>query len=336
MPRPTPHPLDGSATILHYHRVGDPGGDPLGLNVSPPKLEEQLRALCERFSIVPLRALIEEPGPGDGLPRIAITFDDGYAGVLHHGWPLLTRFGAPATAFVPSGFVGNAREFWWDELEALVLHDRPLPPSLELHVGARTFRWHANSRRLSLRARRSTPREHLYYGLAQLLGRARPLDRDSALGAVAEWADVDPPRRSDRMPLTADELRSLAAGGLEIGAHTVTHPVLASLDADEQAGEISQGKSDIEDLVGRPVTSFAYPYGGRTDFTDESVEAVRAAGFQRACANLQGAVEPNSDPYRLPRFIVRDWSGETLLRRIEHLLDRSTPGRILRRPRKAA
>jgi peptidoglycan/xylan/chitin deacetylase (PgdA/CDA1 family) len=123
------------------------------------------------------------------------------------------------------------------------------------------------------------------------------------------------------MPLTWQGVRELAAGDVvEIGAHTVTHPVLARLDADEQAREVAGSRSELESGLGRPVTSFAYPYGGKSEYSAASIEAVRAAGFERACANVEHVPGRPPSIYELPRLIVHDWDARELLARIDAFL----------------
>ncbi len=72
---------------------------------------------------------------------IAVTFDDGYANNLHAAKPLLERFTVPATVFVAVGALEDPREFWWDELDGLLLQPGTLPDALQLHVNGRCLAW---------------------------------------------------------------------------------------------------------------------------------------------------------------------------------------------------
>jgi peptidoglycan/xylan/chitin deacetylase (PgdA/CDA1 family) len=118
--------------------------------------------------------------------------------------------------------------------------------------------------------------------------------------------------------VTEEELRSLAhAPGIEIGAHTITHPLLTTRPPAEQRSEVEDGRRRLEELTGTPVTVFSYPHGD----VDAGVEAVvRKAGFSLACQTEEGAVGRFTPRHRLPRLTVLDWDGGELLRRIERWL----------------
>jgi peptidoglycan/xylan/chitin deacetylase (PgdA/CDA1 family) len=124
--------------------------------------------------------------------------------------------------------------------------------------------------------------------------------------------------------MTAAELTKVTGEGLvEIGAHTVSHPHLASLPShDAQAAEIYGSREALESMVGRPVRAFAYPYGTARDFGDRAVEIVRRAGFDAACTAIAGSVEPGDDPFRLRRCWVHDWDLAMFERQLEwfHLI----------------
>jgi len=117
--------------------------------------------------------------------------------------------------------------------------------------------------------------------------------------------------------LTPDEARSLDSGGvIEFGAHTRTHPVLSSLDSDGQRDEVAGSKTALEELLGRPVSVFAYPHGGPGQFDERSASVVGDAGFAAAFTTIPGIVWPHSDRFAVPRFHTENISGtafQTLL-----------------------
>lgn len=124
-----------------------------------------------------------------------------------------------------------------------------------------------------------------------------------------------PPRPSHR-PLTPAEVTTLASQpGITIGAHTHNHPSLASLPADIQKQEIAESKRLLEQMVARPVTSFAYPFGSQHDVSDETRAAARASGMTIACSTIGGRVGSDTDPLSIPRVLVRDLTGDAFAQR---------------------
>ena len=143
-------------------------------------------------------------------------------------------------------------------------------------------------------------------------------ERQKVLDEVSTWAGADPKSRSPHRALTPEELVRLAEGGLiDVGAHTVTHPVLSALPATMQKSEIQGSKTFLEEILAQRVATFAYPYGSRADYTEETVAMIREAGFANACSNFPGLVWRGADRYQLPRFMVLDWDGEGFARKLD-------------------
>jgi peptidoglycan/xylan/chitin deacetylase (PgdA/CDA1 family) len=324
--------LVSRALILVYHRVTPLDFDPEWLAVHPGRFGEQLDVLRRHYNVLSVPKLHECMQKGK-VPRkaVAVTFDDGYADNLLDARPLLERYDVPATCFVTTGKLDQSSEFWWDELEGLLLETPKLPAVLSLELNGNRYCWpldegSESSTQLADRDDRNwnvlqqtplTPRQKAYRELAPIL---RTLDADSqesVLRQIAEWAGVERRVRDSHRTLRPEEVPSLNAGGLvEIGAHTVTHPVLSARPRDAQQHEIRLSKQRLEELLNHPVTTFAYPFGARGDYTAESVEIVREAGFARACSNFQGWVRRDTSSHELPRYLVRDWDGDTFSREI--------------------
>lgn len=330
------------ALILLYHRVARLAADPHGLCVSPEHLGEQLAVLRERARPVRLDELVRSLEGGAVPDRaVAVTFDDGYADMHHVAGPLLGRYQVPATLFVTTGGLGKNRWFWWDELERLVLHPGTLPGTLELAIAGRLWRWELGETACytALDAARHrgwrlwapgpvadpTPRHSLYRSLFQLLRPLPAKEREAVLESLRRFhapagatGEGDGGGAGDYRLLTPGEVTELARTGLlEIGGHTATHPVLAALPPAVQEQEILEGKTVLEAVTGRPVTSFAYPYGMQTDYNGETVAILRRAGFQQACAAFGGLVVQGADRFQLPRVWVPDMDGDTFARWLE-------------------
>ncbi|HZS05716.1 MAG TPA: polysaccharide deacetylase family protein [Blastocatellia bacterium] len=321
--------------ILMYHRITGARPDPWGCCVSPQRFAEHLAVLRKHFRPVPLREITgsvsaEKPSAFSRRP-VAITFDDGYADNLHAAGPLLEKYGVPATIFVTTGGVGSDRECWWDEMERLLLQPGTLPRQLRLKTDEGVFEWDLGEaasysaasfeRDRQWNATRDpdpTPRHALYQALYPRLQLLEAVAREKVIAELRDWSGVNPTARETHRFLTAEELRRLAAGELiEIGAHTVTHPLISSLPPAAQSEEISRSRQFLEQTLERPVTSFAYPHG---NYAGETVELVRQAGFDRACATRKGVVRAESDLFLLPRFQVRDWGGREFSAWLTHWL----------------
>jgi peptidoglycan/xylan/chitin deacetylase (PgdA/CDA1 family) len=302
--------LLGGALILGYHQITDARYDGYEDRVSPGFFEEQMEALCKFTRPLGLSRLVEYLKDGSVSSRsVVVTFDDGYADNLYHAKPILEKYDVPATIFLCSGYAG--KEFWWDELERLVLSSRADPR--ELRLGKRQFQW--NQRMVSPEAgavteltRRREFRQALYHFLL-------PLDideRNASMEVIRGWAGVLSNESAVHRSMNQEELLQLAEGGLiEIGSHTRNHPMLPQLSVQRQAEEIMWGKQDLEAVVGRPVAGFSYPNG---QATRDAKRIVHDLGFVFACTSLQDVVRPGCDIFEMPRFWQRDVDGDRFMR----------------------
>ena len=318
--------LTPPAIILMYHRVTELTNDPYLLAVTPQHFAEHLDVI--RALGVPVRLDELARGVRQGkLPTraVAVTFDDGYADNLDYAKPLLRRQAVPATVFVTAGQVDRGREFWWDELDRLLLQPGDLPPVLRLRLNGSVREWSLGeaSRYSEEEYRRDRhwhvecseapgSRQRIFRDLFGLLHSMPFAERWAILNEVTVWAEVPAAVRPTHRILTSEEAVRLAEGDLvTIGAHTMTHPVLASLSPVEQRREIQESKLRLEAMVGREVVSFAYPHGSSTPAAAASISE---AGFLCACSSYPDAVFRGADRFQLPRLGVRDWDGETFAR----------------------
>lgn len=328
--------LSPRALVLLYHRVAAPGSDPQLLAVSPANFAAQLQVIRELYRPLSLRALHTALQQGRVPHRgVAVTFDDGYADNLLAAKPVLEHYHVPGTVFVTSGALDRTLPFWWDELAALLLGRQDLPSSVAVRLGGRLTDWRLTPAErqpegaigASLWSVQSvsdpTPAHTVYRELCALV---QPLDLGAREAVLAQLRQQLGEVRGNSRALTTMELRSLAQGGwVEIGAHTVNHVRLSALSVERQAAEIATSKRTLDELTAVPVTTFSYPFGGRTDYTGETVELVKRSGFACACSNFEGVVARGTDPLQLPRFIVRDWDGLTFAAQLHDWFTRPRP-----------
>ena len=272
---------------------------------------------------------------------MAITFDDGYVDVLAAALPVLERFDLPATVFLPTGWLGSSRRFWWDDLARVVLTTRSLPETLELDLGrsGRMFRWQSDptsdpSHEIAGAAAWKAweeprcGRHRLYRRLWEEL---LPLDLEQQrrhLAALREWAGLPDAGADGDRCLTGEEVRRLQAGGrIDLGGHTVHHPQLSTLSPSDQRSEIEEGLAEVRRLASTPVRAFAFPYGKREHYTAETVELVRRAGFEWAMTNVEGRIDAASCGLELPRCFVEDGDGDSLARSLARWTGVATRGR---------
>ena len=285
-----------------YHRVAALENDNYGLAVHPRLFAEHVEYLRRLGCVVPLVELVS-PGTSN---KVAITFDDGYADNATVAAPLLTQADLPATFFITTGCLG-AKRFWWDRLASAFLGPHALPPGIDVSVSGQGL-WlalnDAEARMTSLRF---------------LHRRLRPVPPEELLATVDELLTrlAVPTASDDSLTMTSDQLLGLANRPLvEIGAHTRTHLQLAGQTEELQQREVDGSISDLEQLLKRPVVSFAFPFGTQRAVGDIAPRLVRTAGCYGACSTEPGVVTGRSDPYRLPRINVRNWTADEMAERV--------------------
>lgn len=288
----------GLTAVLCYHRVvasdeRRKAGMTVDEGITSASFEAQIRFMLRHFEpIAPSQAF----DAASDRPRFAVTFDDGYADNHDVAAPILKRLGVPAAFYVVSGYVGSARRFWWDRLAAL-LRDAPgpsvsldglLPGALpaQLSLADAAARRHATDQLGA--AMRQRPTAELPAVLDELARRLGVADRPLPGDALMDWAQI----------------RALAQTGFEIGAHSADHLNLAQLDAAELERQVAGAKARIEAETGRPVLTFAYPYGGKAHYNAAVMAAVRRAGYRGAYTAIDGVVSGRQDATALPRLAL--------------------------------
>lgn len=287
----------GRLCVVNYHRILATHDPLLESEPDVATFRWQMELLSRCFTVLPLQEAVQLIGTTHLPPRaVSITFDDGYRSVHDLALPILDQFKLPATVFVTSGFVGGGA-MWNDRIIEAV---GKLPPT-QLDLRDVAMGCHSLA---GLEQRRHT--------VARLTAAAKYLPPAARLQLCQRLESLLGEDSGQGLMLTRAMLVQLARSGIDIGAHTVTHPILTSLDDDAARAEIEGGKKELEAITGTPVTLFAYPNGkSGADFDQRHTRMVREAGFIAAFTTSPGAICRTPDRYQLPRS--RPWDRTALM-----------------------
>lgn len=276
-------------SVLTFHRVL---AQPDRLRYGEPDVQQfdrMMRLISASFVVLQMRQAIELIKQND-LPRraLVISFDDGYADNAKLALPVLLRHGLVATFYVSTGFLNGGR-MWNDS----VIESIRGCTSERLDLG---FLGLEEMHLPDDDARRSV--------IAVLLHRIKYLklqERDAAVERL-RIACGSPQLPSDLM-MNPEQVRQLALAGMEVGGHTVSHPILTSLSRPEAEDEIRSGKQALEAMIQSSVSTFAYPNGKPDkDYDNSHVDIVKSLGFSGAVSTAKGVAAYGDDLFQLPRI----------------------------------
>lgn len=278
--------------ILMYHRVlarPDPyhAGD-----VDAEAFDWQLAVLKRYFNVLPLTEAAERLKRSALPPRaVCITFDDGYADNVEIALPLLQRHQLHATFFIAAGYLDGGR-MWNDTvIEALA---RTSGETLDLtKSGLGTYGVANDVARVG--------------AIKELLGRLKYLQPEDRLHKSTVIAEAVGKSLPDHLMMTTAQLRRLSKAGMEIGAHTMSHPILSSLSDEASRTEIEGSITRLRELLGQEIPTFAYPNGrpGK-DYGRRDVENVGRAGIRVAVSTAWGYANSSMDSHQLARIAPWD------------------------------
>lgn len=299
-----PAGAQGRLSILIFHRVL-PALDPLFPSEQDGRrFDDVLRWLGRWFRVLPLDQAVGHLGQGTLPARAAaITFDDGYADNATEALPLLQKHGMTATFFVATSFLDGGR-MWNDSIiEAVRLSRADRLDLRDDGMGLHPLGTVAERRQ----------------AIEQLISQIKYLDAADRLHAVAQVERQSNAALPANLMMTSAQVRQLRDAGMQIGAHTCSHPILARIAATDAEREMADSKSALESLLDEEVALFAYPNGkpGK-DYLAEHTRIAKAVGFAAAVSTAPGVSHIGSDVYQLPRFSPWD---RTPLRYGVRLLD---------------
>lgn len=285
-------------TVLFFHRVFAERDALMPGEPTAADFDRLLAWLGRQYRVMRLDEAVQLMAQRR-LPRgvAAITFDDGYRDNHDVAAPVLEKHGMPATFFITTGYIDGGT--MWNDAVA------------EAVRGTRVSHLEAPELGLPRLPLGSWPERSAAHGLAtQKLKYLEPAARAQAVADLV--ARLQAPVRSDLM-MTREQVRQLRQRGFQIGAHTVSHPILTRLDDAEAFHEIQASRQTLESWLGERVGLFAYPNGrDGSDFDQRHRRMAQQAGFDAAFSTEPAACGPEDDRYALPRYVP--WRRDSGLR----------------------
>lgn len=291
-------------TILCYHRIMDiddnfPYDSDL-VSASTDQFRDQLKFISRNYNVVNFKSLrkhFEEGNKRFPEKALIITFDDGYIDNYEVAFPLLREFGLTATMFVTAGFIGRERLFWWDRIAYIIKKAEggrlriKTPADISLNID-------------QFRDRQECARK--------VIKKAKTLSDREKEGLIEQLSDqlgVDPDQGREKYTMSWDQLKEMSSCGIEIGAHSVNHPIFSNVDSDRLRKEVGESKQLIEDNLEEEIITFGSPGRGiisrekRERFNRVLTGTIKEYGYRFSTLYKWGLVYENSfDPFGVERI----------------------------------
>ena len=290
-----------------YHRILNPV-DLQGLYVQPgmfvssTSFAKQIAFLKDRFKLVFLEDLVKMVLAGDDVGGLcAITCDDGWRDNFTNAFPILEKYGVPATIFLATGLVNTNKTFWPEEICYYLerkIADKiafDIAPSSYIRFSKEISRYH------------QCTRETFFDRSIEILKRYSPSDRDEILSRFRIMHKSYP---ATRQMMNWDEAREMLSSGLvRFGAHTVNHEILNQITLEKAHYEISKSRMDIEHNLGCKVGIFAYPNG---NCTEELQNYLTESGFIAAVTTRKRFLTCGMPLMEIPRIPIHEDVSNTI------------------------
>jgi peptidoglycan/xylan/chitin deacetylase (PgdA/CDA1 family) len=295
--------------VLLYHRVADLKRDPQQIAVSTANFAAHMQLIRRKYNVLSLYELL------DGLSRhklprntVVITFDDGYADNLINALPVLEKYKIPATMFITSGMVGQDKEFWWDYLEQIFFTSNILGKHLKVESSYQNIDVEVTTAEIA---------QQVHDQITALFKHVNVEERNQIVQQLISFANIEPKARASHRTLTKLELKQLSESKyITIGSHTVDHPVLKLEAPGSQQYQLQLSRETLQQITGKEIGIISYPYGSIDDFDDVTIEIARKY-YTAGIANIQEACRPDTDGFRVPRKLVRNWEIDEFAAQLE-------------------
>jgi peptidoglycan/xylan/chitin deacetylase (PgdA/CDA1 family) len=263
------------------------------MHVSAPLFSQQMRFLSNRHNVLRLSDFVKHLRDGSAFPRhsVVITFDDGYENNYTEAFPVLQKYGIPATLFLSTRFIGKEEMFWSDRLE-LIFRSPECRSRLSKHLA-------------TIGIRDTLPTGQLD-ALIKYCKKIDDGEKEALISRLEELSGIDGQKRPhDFRCLTWEQVREMCASRLiEVGSHTHNHVIMTRVDPERAREEICMSRDNLRENLSVTPTLFSYPNGALGDYDETSQSLLLEHGFECALLTEEDFNTGNSAPYELRRIGV--------------------------------
>lgn len=293
--------LSNGVYVFNYHRIGDALTsvfDPNLYSCTAERFAEHLAFYCKEFKVVSVDTLVDMVKEGATIDKkyAVITFDDGYNDNYHFAYKLLKKFDLSAAFYIPTDYIDNSGISWWDEAAWIVRNSKV-----------------AKIKLASWQQVIDLSQEDIVSSIRKVLKLIKQDDTNTMSNKLAELASICQTAlpvflKKQRLFLSWDQIKEMRQGGMHIGSHGVSHNILAHLSVGKQRLELVKSKNRIEAMLSEPVTTVAYPVGGKNAFNDLTMQLAKDSGYELGFSFINGVICSFNDTwrYQLRRIPVDD------------------------------
>ena len=268
-------------TVLNYHRIFTPPDgflyDEGVVSTSVEDFEKQICFVKKYFSVINFNdlMLINEGKMKCPVRPLIITFDDGYYDNYKYAYPILRRHGLPGMFFLAVDYIGTNKLFWWDETAYAVktVQRNDLNAIFEKFC-----------------VEMIPPDQSAYKTIHNILKTIKKMPDDQRVSFIEEMKKQSIFKGDkDRQIMNWEEVVEMSQNGMEIGSHSMSHPVLSKVQQEDALNwEIEESKRVLEERLGKSVLVFSYPVGGADSYNDKTTSIIKRAGYRFALTYQNG------------------------------------------------
>lgn len=261
---------------------------------------KQINLIRKLYDIISIDDILTERIKKGRKTKLIVTFDDGYRCIYKYAYPILNKYKIPATVFLTVQSIEENTPIWPDLIIYYIKSTKER--LLELIIEQRKLSLDLSSTEKKLKAIKL---------VKDIFKKIPSQQRLLLTDELKKQLEVDNPREEILNMLSWDEIKEMSKHLITFGGHTMTHPILSQMSFNDVKSEVLESKKIIENKIGKPIFTFAYPNGESGDFNEAIKHILKESDYKLACTTIFGSNNFNSDPYVLKRVYT---SGDSLLK----------------------